>query len=458
MAWQVLQRRSLGEAASGSPLLLQLNAQHLAAAAGGRLLRCMPLPAGAPAAAGQQAPVVPQLAAVSPSCLILPPMALEANQPAVLALWGRGLWTHSGRPGLVLARQQGAPPPLHAGYVPLMKRRCCSIHPRTCVLAAACLAGRHLPVEVWGSSAGSSGGGGALIVSVLGLRPGVCELEVQRGSVLGTSMPLLVLPAGLEAMAAELHASHDGSGAAGGSSAALMRDLGTVVAWVERREQLQPAVDVLYSGIDYDTALCSSDSEEEALAGPAAEAAQHCMPPPPADVMARLAHHAAAYSLGSGWAATAAALESAASAAQAAAEKEVVATAAATLPTVPPPGWQPGDILLQRDEHALDFRFVAPLLRRQLQHEEGQPVPPAGLGKVVAGWQAAAGEPAAPAGAQLPVARCSWAAAEANKIGRAAEPEPDALRRRSMLVGWGAALLVVLSTAIALHALRWMSG
>lgn len=115
LAAQVLERRSVGVEGAAGPLLMQLNAQQLVAAAGSRLLRSLPLPAdaAAQAAGGSPGPVVPRLSAVSPACLVLPPTgAAAAAEPPVLVLTGHGLFTHAGRPGLVLARQHGALPAL----------------------------------------------------------------------------------------------------------------------------------------------------------------------------------------------------------------------------------------------------------------------------------------------------------------------------------------------------------
>lgn len=118
LACQLLQRRSMGDVGSAGPMLLQLNAHHLAVVAGGRLLRCMPLPTQAPAPAAAAAlaapaPAIPHLLAVSPSVLVLPPPPPPGSsascEPAVLALTGHGLWDKAGAPGLVLCRQHGAP-------------------------------------------------------------------------------------------------------------------------------------------------------------------------------------------------------------------------------------------------------------------------------------------------------------------------------------------------------------
>lgn len=122
--WEMLQRRSLGDAASKSPLLVQLGAQELAAATSGRLLRCLPMPpppsrqrapvaaaaAAAPALGTPLPPVVPHLTGLAPRCIVMPPEAERAAggaPPAVLVLCGQGLWDPSGAPGLVLCRQQG---------------------------------------------------------------------------------------------------------------------------------------------------------------------------------------------------------------------------------------------------------------------------------------------------------------------------------------------------------------
>lgn len=99
---QLLHWRSLGDAPSASPLLAQLGSQHLAAATGGRLLRCLALPT---AAAGATAPAVPQLTAVSPACVLVP--QASCGEPVTVVLAGHGLWNHDGAPGLVLCRQQG---------------------------------------------------------------------------------------------------------------------------------------------------------------------------------------------------------------------------------------------------------------------------------------------------------------------------------------------------------------
>ena len=109
---QALQRRSMGVAASASPLLVQLNSQQMVAVAGGRMLRSLPLPSDAPAQAanGSPAPQLPRLAALSPTCLVLPPAAAAPPEPPVIVLTGHGLFAHTGRPGLVLARQHGECP------------------------------------------------------------------------------------------------------------------------------------------------------------------------------------------------------------------------------------------------------------------------------------------------------------------------------------------------------------
>jgi hypothetical protein len=52
-------------------------------------------------------------------------------------------------------------------------------------------AGRNLTVEVHGISEGNSN---CVAIKVLGLQPGLAEIEVQRGSFLSLPTPLLVLP------------------------------------------------------------------------------------------------------------------------------------------------------------------------------------------------------------------------------------------------------------------------
>lgn len=255
-------------------------------------------------------------------------------------------------------------------------------------------------MEVWGSTPGSGGAPGALIVAVPGLRPGACELEVQRGSVLGNSRTLLVLPAEMEAAAAELRAPW--GGAAGD---VLWRDVGAVAAWMAHREQGAPqpqphapfcTEDVLGSG-------WSSSEEEEAeeegedRAHGRSEGQVSLLP---AASVAALARHAMAHTLCCGWQATAAMLESAATAAQAAAGTDAVAAAPAA--PAPAPGWLAGSTQLQRDEHALDFDYWSPLWQQQLQREAGLSSPPAGPGgQLSAWWQAAAG-----GGQQMPEEQC----------------------------------------------------
>jgi hypothetical protein len=118
LALELLQRRSLGATATASPLLLQLDAQQLAVASGGRLLRSLPLPAGRPAATAPTTqavplpPVVPHLKGVSPPFIMLPPEASALGQrgaaaQVTLVLTGCGLWAHDGSPGLVLCHQHG---------------------------------------------------------------------------------------------------------------------------------------------------------------------------------------------------------------------------------------------------------------------------------------------------------------------------------------------------------------
>ena len=465
---QLLQRRSMGDAAAAGPMLLQLGTQHLAVAAGGRLLRCMPLPAPAPAqaaAATTLAAAIPHLTAVTPSVLVLhsEQPSSGACEPAVLALTGHGLWGQAGAHGLVLCRQHGA--------------RCCCCCCCCCCcygrdrgiflrqllpppsLNACCLplsraAGRHLPVEVWGSAPGSGGAPGALVVAVLGLRPGSCELEVQRGSVLGSSRPLLVLPADMAAAAAELRAPQDGQG--GAASDALLRDVGAVAAWVAHREQGPPqpphapfcTEDELSSGWS-----SSEEEEEEEEEGGVGEggAGRGEAPVPllPAASVAGLAQHAAAHSLLCGWQATAAMLESAAEAAQAAAGAEAAAVAAAAVAAAAP-GWLPGSTQLQRDEHALDFDYWAPLWRQQLQREEGQAGPPAVPdGQPTAWWQAAGSGASSPQRRQLSEER--WDALTVEGI-KAALSTQEPGRSTRVLRGWVAAAVLALVAATVILA------
>lgn len=344
-------------------------------------------------------------------------------------------------------------------------------------------AGRHLPVEVWGSSDGGATGPGALVVSVVGLQPGVCELEVQRGSVLGSSRPLLVLPAGMDAPAAELGAL--GSGSSAGADA-FLRDVGAVVAWVELHGwQAAAAAGVYPFGISSEGGLSSGSdsdaemgSEEEAEAewevfrqqdagmgeaqaaavGQQAAGSPRLVPSPPplprpllpADHVVRLARHAARFALRCGWEACAAALKSAAAAATAAVAAEMAAASgAAVAPAVPAPGWVPGSSALQRDEHALDFEFWAPLWHQQLERE-GQAAPAAAT--LTAWWQpAAASQPAGEGRQQLPEERY-WVEEEGLK-GQAAV----AAASQSSLAGWRgmAAVAAVMSTAAALSVLCW---
>ena len=520
---QVLQRRSMGIAASASPLLAQLNTQQLVAAAGGRMLRSLPTPADAPtqAANATSVPQLPRLSAVSPACLVLPPLAgATAPEPPVIVLTGQGLFAHTGRPGLVLARQHGetrcwcrpsqqltmgwslntAGCIRHTGCIPGSWLQPCSLLAclavvpllgrapayQTSSLAPAIAlhpdpAGRHLAVEVWGSSDGGAAGPGALVVSVVGLQPGVCELEVQRGSVLGSSRPLLVLPAGMEAPAAELAALGGGSSA---GADAFLRDVGAVVAWVELHGRQAAAAagvrsfdtsgeDTLSSGSGSDAEM-GSEAEEEweirqqpdadmgeaeaAAVGQQAAGSPRLVPSPPplprpllpADHVVRLARHAARFALRCGWEACAAALESAAAAATAAvAAGAAAASGAAMVPVAPAPGWVPGSSTLQRDEHALDFEFWAPLWQQQLERE-GQAAPAAAT--LTAWWQPAAASEAAGQGRQqLPEERY-WVEEEGLK-GQAAV----AAATQSGLAGWRgvAAVAAVLSTAAALSALCW---
>jgi hypothetical protein len=95
-------------------------------------------------------------------------------------------------------------------------------------------AGRNLTVEL---AAGAALGGGSSLevvqACVLGLSPGLAEVEVQRGAFLGKSRPLLVLPPGQDAAAAELRQLEALCGA-GGDVDALLRDAGVVVQWLQR--------------------------------------------------------------------------------------------------------------------------------------------------------------------------------------------------------------------------------
>lgn len=406
LAWQLLHRRSLGDTPSDSPLLVQLNAQQLAAAANGKLLHCLSLP-GEPPAAGL--PVVPRLTAVSPACLALPPASAgpaECSEPAVLLLTGHGLLHHDGTPGLVLCRQHGtwwdgdgcrislyipataaqlpAPGSPAAGTLYLLLAFSAQLsYPTVPPLTA----GKHLPVELWGSASGARGAPSALVVSVVGLRPGCCELEVQRGSVLGSSRPLLVLPSGMEEAAGEVYrllrdaAAGDSVRGPAAATDTFLRDLGAVVAWVEHQHWQPPHHRTMVA--DGDSAYCDgvdSDEEDEEERGPGASRRQLAcrqVPLMSATLVMQLAQHAAAYSTSCGWEATAAVLESAASAATHAALEAEQATAAVA-GTAPSPGWLAGDARLQRDEHALYFDFWAPTWQQQLQREETQPLPPVG--------------------------------------------------------------------------------
>ena len=84
-------------------------------------------------------------------------------------------------------------------------------------------------VEMEGESEAAS-----VTVGVLGLAPGCAEFEIQAGSFLGHSAPLLVLPN--EAAAAEIRQLEDAETAAGIGLpvAAFLRDIGLVTQYLER--------------------------------------------------------------------------------------------------------------------------------------------------------------------------------------------------------------------------------
>lgn len=244
-------------------------------------------------------------------------------------------------------------------------------------------------MEVWGAASGARGSAAA-VVCVLGVRPGVVELEVQRGSVLGNSKPLLVLPAGMEAMAAELRQllpAGGGDGATAAACDALWRDLGAVVAWSEHHAQACQAAPHV-TPVDSDSAFsCEDDSEEDGEEDGATpgQTALRQVPMLPAACVAGLASHAARYSRTRSWSTTAALLESAAAAAAAAmpAEDADEAEAAAA---APPPGVAESVVCLQRSEHC-----QAPSWRQQLQlQREEEPLLAAGPSRVLYGRQAGA--------------------------------------------------------------------
>ena len=197
-------------------------------------------------------------------------------------------------------------------------------------------------MEVWGSSSGSGRGcSGGMAVSVVGLCPGVAELEVQRGSVLGSSKPLLLLPAAAAAAAAEVEQLV--VGAAGGGAAAvaaadaLLRDVGAAVAWVDHQQRPLQTLE----GNEYGARVVGAGADD----GSGGTAAQRGEPGHssgsgsgsdsdhsdgfrgrlqplrraallPAAHIAQVAQHASAYSGRRGWAALARLLDGAAALAQ----------------------------------------------------------------------------------------------------------------------------------------------
>lgn len=233
---------------------------------------------------------------------------------------------------------------------------------------------------MWGAVGGAHGTA-AMLVCVVGLRPGVAELEVQRGSVLGSSKPLLVLPAGTDAAAAEVHQLFPSDGSGGGAAAAsdaFLRDLGAVVAWSEQRGQGRLAAPHVTLVADGDSAYSSSedDSEEEcdSLGTTPHQIALWQVPLLPAALVAGLATHAAHYSRSRSWTATAVLLEAAAATAAVAAVPAEAAAEAAR-----PPSFAPAH--LQHGEHAPDpLEVWAPALLQQPlpavgQHGKPEPAP-----------------------------------------------------------------------------------
>jgi hypothetical protein len=175
----------------GGDMMVQAGGRMMVLARGGRVVAQLDLQ--------HAAHLVPRLAAVRP-------LAVVAAPRAALRLQGQRI---SDVGDAVMCRQQG----------------------------------RNLVVEMLPAAAAGGGGGGggappsaleALGVGVLGLAAGCAEVEVQRGAFLGAARPLLVLPPGQGAAAAEVRQLEGGGPGAAVDVDALLRDAGVVVQWLER--------------------------------------------------------------------------------------------------------------------------------------------------------------------------------------------------------------------------------